>query len=213
MSTIRIDIVDDHKMVLAGLKNILQGFPNIVVGNLYDNGTELIKGLKIKQPDVLLMDIQMPDVSGEELAPLINKAYPDIRILIMTGFDTTYYAKSMMEKGATGYLLKNAAEATLKEAIETVSKGAQFIDPSIKDKLLQELLQSSHIDKAIPTLTRREKEILGLIMQEQTGQQIATALNLSLRTIENQRVNLMQKMGVKNTVGLVKKTIEWKLID
>lgn len=211
--TIKIAIADDHKMILAGLKNILEVFPGMEVTQCYSSGTELILGLQQQQPDVLLLDIQMPDVSGEELAPLITHTYPAIRILVMTGFDTTYYAKSMMEKGARGYLLKNAGEAALKEAIETVHKGGVYIDPAIQHKLVQEALLPQQKALQKPTLTRREKDILQRIMQEQTSQEIATALHLSLRTVENQRVNLMQKLEVKNAVGLVKKTIEWRLLE
>lgn len=212
MKKITIDIADDHKMVLAGLKNILQAFPNMQVKNTYGCGIDLMKGLKKTQPDVLLLDIQMPDVSGEELAPLINKTYPDVRILVITGFDTTYYTKTMFQKGALGYLLKNTNEIILKQAIETVFKGERFLDPTMRDKLVQDVFEVEK-NTTTPTLTRREKEILKLIMQEQTSQQIADKLHLSLRTVENQRVNLMQKLEVKNAVGLVKKTIEWKLLD
>lgn len=213
MRKINIAIADDHKMVMAGIKNILSLFDNMEVTACYENGTELLKGLQQQRPDVLLMDIMMPDVSGEELAPLITHTYPTIKILVMTGFDTTYYAKSMMSKGAMGYLLKNAGEASLKEAIETVYKGKVYIDRRIQKLLAEEALLPAVKVTEKPKLTRREKEILKLIMQEQTSQEIASLLSLSLRTIENQRVNLMQKLDVKNAVGLAKKAIEWKLVD
>jgi DNA-binding NarL/FixJ family response regulator len=208
-----VDIVDDHKMVLSGLKNILLSFDNIEVQHMYTGAIALLEGLKESQPDVLLLDIQMPDGNGEELISLIRKSYPLIKILVITGFDTTYYAKSMLEKGASGYLLKNTEETSLWQAIETVYEGGQYIDQAIQQKLLREVLSNQKELGQIPPLTRREKDILRLIMQEETSREIALKLNLSMRTVENQRVNLMQKLDVKNTVGLVKKTIEWKLLD
>ncbi len=213
MKKINIDIADDHKMVLSGLQNILKAFPNMKVTHLYSCGMDLLKGLQQSQPDVLLLDIQMPDISGEELAPIILKSYPKIRILVTTGFDTTYHTKSMMEKGVLGYILKNANESLLKEAIEIVYRGDKFIDPYMKDKLVEESIFSGSDTSAPPSLTRREKEILKLVMEEKTSQEIADTLRLSLRTIENQRVNLMQKLEVKNAVGLAKRTIEWKLLE
>lgn len=213
MGIIKVDIADDHKVVLAGIVNLLNTFPNITANNLYENGMQLLKGLAKSQPDVLLLDIQMPDVSGEELTPLIIKKYPNVSILVMTGFDTTTHAKKLLNKGALGYLLKNTNENMLKEAIETVYRKQPFIDPIIKEKLAEETLLPQRTLREKPSLTRREKDIVRLIMQEKTSQEIATELNLSLRTVENQRVNLTQKLDVKNVVGLVKKVIEWELLE
>lgn len=213
MQVITVDIADDHKMVLNGIENMLSAYSNIRVGHMYHNGRSLLAGLKAKRPDVLLLDIQMPDVGGEELTALIARAYPEIAILAITGFDHISYVRKMLEKGALGYILKNTDEVILKLAIETVYRRQQFVDPSLRERLIQDMIQHKKLEAQKPILTKREKEILKLIVNEHTSQQIADTLSLSIRTIENQRVNLMQKLKVKNTAGLVKVAFEYKLVE
>jgi DNA-binding NarL/FixJ family response regulator len=213
MTTINIAIADDHKVVINGLQNMLQAFPHIRVMGVYNDGKSLLQGLAKEQPDVLLLDIQMPDASGDELAAIISASHPQVRILVMTGFSTSYYIRNMLEKGASGYLLKNTDEYILVQAIEAVNKGEQFIDPSLRQQFIQDLMESRKLEHARPSLTRREKEILSLILEEYTSQEIADKLSLSLRTVENQRVSLLQKLQVKNTAGLVKMAIEMKLLE
>ncbi len=213
MTVIQVAIADDHKVVITGLQNMLQAFSHINVSEVYYDGKSLLQGLKKQQPDVLLLDIQMPDSSGDELAAIIRTSYPNVRILVMTGFSTSYYIRNMLEKGAAGYLLKNTDEYILVQAIEAVHKGEQFIDPSLRQQFIQDLMESRKLEHTRPSLTRREKEILALILEEYTSQEIADKLTLSLRTVENQRVSLLQKLQVKNTAGLVKAAIEMKLLD
>jgi DNA-binding NarL/FixJ family response regulator len=210
---IKIVIVDDHNVVVSGLQNMLRDHAHIQVISTYNSGSELLEGLKKQQPDVLLLDIQLPDITGDELTSTVTAQYPDIGILIMTGFDTTYHVKNLLQKGAQGYLLKNTAEATLIEAIEAVAAGSQFIDPSLREQLLQDLLKNKKQVSGKPVLSRREKDVLTLIMEEYTSQEIADKLFLSLRTVENYRINLLQKLHVKNTAGLVKVAIQMGLLE
>src|SRR5690606_4812460 len=127
----------------------------------------------------------LPDITGDELTGIITTTYPDVQILIMTGFDTTYHVKNLLQKGARGYLLKNTAESTLIQAIETVAVGDQFIDPSLREQLLKDLLKGKKQVAGRPVLSRREKDVLTLIVEEHTSQEIADKLFLSLRTVEN----------------------------
>lgn len=210
---INVAIVDDHSVVINGLQHMLQHFDTINIVGVYENGKSLLEGLKTIKPDVLLLDIQLPDINGNDLTVIIKKEYPSIRILAMTGFDMTYYVKTIMHKGATGYLLKNTTEKILVEAIETLYAGEQYIDPSLREQLLQDLLNNRKSTVQNPTLTRREKDVLKLIVEENTNQEIAKKLFLSLRTIEHYRTNLMQKLDVKNTAGLVKIAIQMGLMN
>jgi len=208
--TITVDIVDDHKMVIGGLRDMLESLPGIAVGNTYMHGSSLLKGLQKTRPDILMLDIEMPDVRGDELAALISRAYPEMKIIAITGYNTTDYTRLMLDAGVSGYLLKNTDEHKLLLAIETVYKGGQYIEPSLRDKLNNEMYGPStfttlHVK---PALTRREKDILRFILEEMTSQEIAAKLGLSLRTIENHRVSLMQKLDAKNMAGIVKRAFQ-----
>lgn len=211
---ITVDIVDDHKMVIGGLKDMLRTIPNIIVGNTYENGRTLLPGLQLSQPDILLLDIQMPDVRGDELAALLTKSYPSVKIIAVTGYNTTDYARLMLDCGVAGYLLKNTDEHKLRLAIETVYKGGQFIEPYIKDKMVNEAYGNAPLEpsRVKLSLTRREKDMLKMIMDELTSQQMAAKMGLSLRTIENHRVSLMQKLDAKNMAGIVKKAFQLGLV-
>lgn len=214
---IRIAIVDDHPMVISGLKNMLEPFPHIHITADYTNGTDLMEGLKTNLPDVLLLDILMPGMEGAEVAKAVKSLYPGIHILAITSLNAPAHIKSMMRSGCTGYLLKNTDQQVLVEAIETVFKGVEFIEPALKEQLLQSMLNykakaGGSVAPSLPLLTRREKEILQLILQEYSNPEIAEKLFISIRTVENHRFNLQQKLNVKNTVGLMKVAIQMGLV-
>jgi len=210
---INVAIVDDHPMVLAGLQQLLDSFGYINVCDTYDCGGDLLIGLKKRQPDVLILDIQLPDQNGDELTQVIAKDYPHIHILAISSADAPMLIKNMLKAGCLGYLLKNADRETLIEAIETVNKGKQYVGPQLKEILFQDMIDTRKITNAKPLLTRREKEILQLIAKELTSHDIADKLFLSLRTIENHRKSLLRKFDVKNMVGLVKKSIELGMLE
>ncbi len=210
---INVAIVDDHSVLISGLENMLQKFPDIEVTDVYDCGAALMEGLKKRQPDVLLLDIQLPDISGDELAGMISRKYAHVAILAMTGFDTSYHIQSMLKKGALGYLLKNTNPATLAQAIQTVYKQERFVDPSLRQQLIDDMILNKKQDFTEIILTRREKEILKLITSEYTSQEIAKKLLISVNTVENQRASLLQKLHVKNTAGLVKVAIQMGIVN
>jgi len=214
---INITIVDDHPMVISGLKNMLGPFEHIQVISSFPDGEALLEGLKIKQPDVLLLDILMPGMAGAEVAEIICRTYPDIKILAITSLNAPVHIKTMMRRGCKGYLLKNTDQEVLVKAIESVCRDEIFIEPELKELMLQNMLNFKAKEAPapkgkMPALTRREKEVLQLIVQEYSNQEISEKLFLSVRTIENHRFNLQQKLEVKNTVGLVKIAIQMGLV-
>lgn len=205
---INVAIVDDQVIILNGLQKILADAKHINVTAVYNNGDQLLEALEKSRPDVLLLDIQMPGKSGIELAGLISKKYPTVKMIALTNVDVLAQMKQMLQKGCLGYLLKDVSPEILVKAIETVNEGEQFLHEEFKNQLLKSL--SGHDTKQL--VTRREKEILKLIVEENTNQDIAGKLFLSLRTVENHRNNLLQKLNVKNTAGLVKVAIQEGLI-
>lgn len=214
-TTIKVAITDDHHMVIEGLRNVLKAFGHIQVIATYTRAHALLKGLEAEVPDVLLLDLQLPDQPGYEIVKTLISKYPQMRVLILSGIESDYYIQDMIRQGCSGYLLKSTADKNLlASAIQKVYEGEVFLDPSIKEALLLKMLKGKKMKESIqPKITEREKEVLQLIVQEFDNQEIANKLFISLRTVENHRYNLLQKLDVKNTVGLVKIAMKMGLLD
>ncbi len=203
---IKLAITDDHPLVIDGLLNALSDVPDIVITGTYNNGASLLSGLQEILPDVLLLDLQLPDKKGTELVPILLQQYPNLHILILSGIESSPYIREMMQKGCKGYLLKsNTDKVVLTNAIREVYNGGIYLEASLKEQLLHEMLiVKRKMDKLSPRITRREREVLNLIMKELTNQEIADKLFISLRTVETHRYNLLQKLNAKNTAGLLR---------
>lgn len=210
---IKVAIIDDQYIVLNGVQQMLQDHDEISLRGIYQNKEELMAGLFADVPDVLLLDIRMPDATGDSIAQYLIRHFPRIKLLALTNFDTLHYVKKMLRSGVSGYLLKNTDRATLVAAIRTVYSGVQYLEPSIQAQLLNEFTQRKPgAADRIPALTKREREVLSLIVKQYSSQEIADQLYLSLRTVENHRYNLFQKLDVKNVAGLVTKSYEMGLL-
>lgn len=207
---IRIAITDDHLMVINGLQKMLEGSPVDIIAT-YANGHELLQGLEQAQPDVLLLDIQMPGLSGEKLMPELLERYPSLRVLVITGFEDAYYMKNMFQLGALGYILKSSDKQTVLDAIKVVYNYEQYIDPTIREQSTGAIRTTMpHIRKI--HLTAREQEVLQMTAEGYSHSEIAEKLLLSKRTIENYRMSLLLKLDVKNVAMLIKKAIALRLI-
>ncbi|QHS62555.1 response regulator [Chitinophaga agri] len=209
---IKLAIADDHPIVANGICNILRDAAHVEVTDIYPNGNALLKGLKERQPDVLLLDMHLPDLSGPELAASIIKSYPQVRILVLSSTDILFLVKKMLKLGCMGYLLKDSDDTTIIQAIETVQKGGQYLSPALNQMLIDDMFRNKKSEKKNTALTRREKEVLELIIDEHTNQEIADKLFLSLHTVENHRISLLHKLEVKNTAGLVKVALQTGLV-
>ena len=210
---IKIAIADDHPLVINGLKLILANSKKMQLTGSYNNGVQLLSGLKESTPDVLILDIHMPGQQGDELAEVITKQYPEIKILALTNEDSVYHIKNMLRKGVHGYILKTTSEDILLDAILKVYKGEQYLETALKEKLLKDTLEAKKQMSAGPVLSDREKEVLRYIAQDMTSQQIADKIFVSKRTIDYYRLSMLTKLGVKNVGALVKKGIQLGLID
>lgn len=205
---IRVVITDDQQIILNGLQKIIAEAGDIQLSGTYTNGDDLLEALNESQPDVLLLDIYMPGKNGIEVAGIVSKQFPSVKIIALTNVDIIPQVKKMLQNGASGYLLKDAAPEIIIEAIRKVAEGEKYIYADLQKQIMNNLFEpkTSHV------VTRREKEILQLIVDEHTNQEIADKLFLSLRTVENHRNNLLQKLGVKNTAGLVKAAISQGIV-
>jgi len=192
---------------------MLNTFDRLEVVYTTQNGHSLLEYFKSDTPDVLLMDIQMPDINGIDLCKQISRQHPSIKVIAFTSFDDSNYVKQIFRSGAKGYLLKNSDKQTIVKAVETVMQDEEYMDETIKKILLQESITGQRRSLFEVPLTKREKEILKLIADGLSSQEIADKLFISLRTVETHRLNLNQKLDVKNTAGLVKEALKRGLID
>lgn len=211
---IRVFIADDHQVLLDGLKTLLSNLEDIEVVGSGNNGLDLLDFLKNEVADVILMDINMPRMNGIDACKIVHKDYPDAKILALSMHDKASFIQQMLKNGASGYILKNTGQEELIRAIRSVHQGEQYLGRTVSKTLMDSVLkQLKKKNKYIPELTRREKEILGLIAQEFTTQEISKHLHISLNTVETHRKNLLSKFGARNSVGLVRAAMERGLIE
>jgi DNA-binding NarL/FixJ family response regulator len=191
-------IVDDHYMVIEGIRSLLKNDKSIEWIGHATNAVSCMAFLKGQQPDVILMDISMPDKSGIDLCKEVKEKYPAISILGLSTFNQQSFIQKMVDNGALGYLLKNASAEELLEAIEAAGKGQKYFGGEVIEtlKLSQKIVA--------PILTRREKEVLQLIVDGMTNNEIAEKLFVSVTTINSHRKNLLTKLEAKNTAALVR---------
>jgi len=209
----RIAITDDHPMIIQGISNMLSNYDHITVTGTYMDGTELLAGLERETPDVLLLDIQLPGQTGDELVPVLARQYPDMKIIILTNFNSVVYANNLLRLGVAGYLLKTSREHTIMEAIGAVHEDTPFIDPALREKIghLKQRDKSALFSRV--TLTAREKEILKLIINGYTNQEIVSTLFLSINTVKNYRKSIFLKLDVRNMAELTKKVLTMGLAE
>ena len=202
----KVFIVDDHYMVIEGIRSILQNEKNIEWTGHAMNAESCLAFLQRNQPDIILMDINLPDKSGIELCKEVKEKYPSVFIIGLSTFNQKSFIEKMMENGASGYVLKNATQEELMEAITVVLNGKTFLSFDAS-QTLRKAKNSSVV------LTRREIEVLELIAEGMTNNEIANKLFVSSTTIDTHRKNLLTKFGVKNTAILIRMAIQMHLID
>ena len=207
---IRVLIADDHQLLAEGLAQNLSSVSHIAVVGMVSNGREVLAFVNDHDVDVVLMDIDMPVLNGFEATEKITKSGLATKVIALSMHVNTNYAKKMLKLGAEGYLLKDARLETIVEAIETVQAGDKFLDSAIAKRMI--LSNPKETQGWIPSLTEREREILKLIAEEKTNQEIANELFISLSTVEFHRKNLLNKFNAKNSIGLVHAALRFDLI-
>ena len=204
---IKVFIIDDHQVIIEGIRSLLEGEDSIEWMGSTKLPDELMAILSRKLPDVLLMDINLPQKSGLELCKEVKEKYPSVNINGLSTSDQASIIRKMIENGASGYLLKDASKQEIITALHTVNAGNDYTSFSVA-----EVLKNKMPDSALPLLTKREKEILELIAEGLTNQEIACQLYLNVTTIDSHRKNMLTKFNVKNTAALVKLAVTQNLI-
>ena len=203
---IKIFIVDDHYMVIEGIHALLQDEKTIEFMGHATNAASCLAFLQQHQPDILLLDINLPDKSGIELCSEIRETFPSVFIIGLSTYNQKSFIEKMMDNGASGYVLKNATREELVEGITTVYAGKTFLSFEAGQTLRK-------ITDTAVILTRRETEILELIAQGMTNNEIASKLFVSSTTVDTHRKNLLSKFGVKNTASLIRAAVQMQIIN
>lgn len=202
-------IVDDQSIILDGIEAILSGMAGLEVVGRCPNGREAMQMARELGPDLVLMDVNMPDMDGIEATRRVLKVSPDSRVLMLSMYGHREFVLEVMDAGASGYLLKNAGKDELRLAIEQVLKGGKYLSPPLKQLLEQgDQYRDRSGDLNYTPLSKWEMEVVKLIVREHTNQEIAENLFISVDTVETHRRNIMHKLDVRNTAGLVKYAVE-----
>ena len=214
MSKIRLLLVDDHEIVRAGLRMLFMAEQDMQIVGEVSSAEEALQAMRRHAPDVVLMDVAMPGMSGIEATRRIKEAKPDVAVLALTMHEDEQYFFEMLNAGASGYIPKRAAPDDLVSAIWVVSQGNVFLYPTLAKLLVKDFLQRSEsgTERKVDELTPREREVLTYIAEGYTNRQIAEALVISHKTVDRHRENIMRKLSLHSRVELVKYAIEKGLI-
>lgn len=214
-SKIRILIADDHTLLRNGICALLADQQDMMVVGEASDGREAVRLAGTLKPNVVLMDIAMPLLNGLEATRQIKREYPEISVLVLTMYDHEEYFREMLEAGASGYIIKRAAATELVAAIHSVYNGEAVLSPAITRLLLEDYLShDAHSEVGDPNaLSSREREVLQLIAEGRTSREIADILNLSVKTVQSHRTNLMQKLDLHDRGDLIKYAIQKKIIE
>jgi DNA-binding NarL/FixJ family response regulator len=211
---IRIVIADDHQIFVDGLKALLGEEKDIQIVGEASNGQQVLAILADTPADMVLMDINMPGLDGLAATRKIHEQYPNVQVLALSMHDSSQYISDMMQAGASGYILKNTGKAELVEAIQSIHAGSPYYSPGVTATIMQSLRVSRRDDsKSTIELSKREIEVIKLIAEELTTQEIAEKLFISQHTVETHRKNLLSKLNVRNTAGLVKYALQKGLVS
>lgn len=215
MEKIRVVLADDHFVVRNGIRTLIDGSEIEIIGEA-NNGVEAVETVKKLSPDVILMDISMPQMNGLDATEIISKQYKNSKSLILSMYDNEEYILSAVEVGALGYLLKDAPREEILNAIRTVARGEKYFNSSVSNIIINGYLKvkkSGGSETAnLVKLSKKEMIILKQIVEGLNSRQIADKLELSIRTVDNHRANMMKKLSVKNAAELVKLAIERKIL-
>lgn len=220
MEPIKVILADDHILVRDGIKYLIENEKNIIVIDEASDGKEALEVVKKNKPDLLIVDIRMPEMTGIEVVRQLKKDYPEVKTLVLSMHHSREYVIQSIQAGADGYLLKGSSKDEFVKAVRTIAAGGKYFTGDISEILIsnfvpkepKDRLQEESSEEALEMLTKREKQILELILEGKNNKEIGEHLDISKRTAEVHRFNLMKKLKVKNQVELTHKLRELNLI-
>jgi DNA-binding NarL/FixJ family response regulator len=212
MKPIRVLIADDHALVRAGIRALVEKIEGVVVVGEAGRGSEALELVKELKPNLMLLDITMPDGGGFVVLDQVTKSFPEVRVIVLTVHDAGEYAIRALREGAAGFLPKSAASIELEQAIQTVIRGEPYISPETSRKTLLDYSKGTKRD-LLATLSPRQQEVLRLIAEGRTTKKIAQLLEISVKTVETHRAQLMERLDIHDVAGLVRYAIIVGLIE
>ncbi|HEY7187713.1 MAG TPA: response regulator transcription factor [Vicinamibacterales bacterium] len=215
MGQIRVLLADDHGLLRKGVRSVVAQDPSIVVVGEASEGAEAVRLAEELSPDVVIIDIAMPGLNGLDAAALIARRERRVGVIVLTMYSDEEYLVRAVSAGVRGYLLKDSAEPDLIRAVNAVAAGNTFFSPAIADMLFEDYvlrLQRREVQDSYDVLTDREKQVLQLLAEGRTNKEVATSLSLGLSTVETHRMNLMKKLGLRNTAEIVLYAVRKKIL-
>ena len=214
ITRIRVLLVDDHKLVRAGIRSLLERLPDVEVIAEASDGREAIRIVEKREPQIVLMDLAMPELNGIEATLHLTLTFPEVRVIILSIYADQEHVYQSLRAGAAGYLLKGAATDELEFAIRSVARGETYLSPPVSKPVIMEYIRRTNI--VLPSrerLSPRQTQILKLIAEGKTTKQVALELAISVKTVETHRAALMTRIGIHDVAGLVRYAIKLGLID
>lgn len=213
MSEVRVFLIDDHNLVRSGIRRILETQPGVCVIGEAGSGREALEKLAEARADVLVLDLKMEGLDGIEVLRASKKAQPGLKVIVLTMHADREYVIRAMEEGASGYLLKDSAVQDLVAAIEAVGSGRVYFSPAIQQQLADRVREDGKGSDALRSLTERERDVLRLLCAGSSSKEIAEALDISVRTVDTHRANLMRKLGLRSVALLTQFAIREGVVD
>jgi DNA-binding NarL/FixJ family response regulator len=210
--SIRVLIADDHGVVAEGLKHLVEAQADMEVIGCVADGREAVQAARDTQPDVVVMDLSMPELNGADAARAILAREPKCRIIVLSMYSQREYVRRALKAGAAGYVVKGSAAKELVEAIRAVHAGQRYLSPRVADVVLEDYTDEKREDP-LSRLSAREREVLQLLAEGKTGAEIAQRLSLSQKTVETYRARLVEKLGIRDLAGLVRFAIQKGLVS
>lgn len=214
MSPVRVVLAEDHTLMRAGVRALLQQLDDVEVVGEADNGRDALRIVETQQPDVVLLDVTLPELNGLEVAARTHTVHPRIRVIMLSMHTDAAYVRRALQAGAAGYLIKGADVPELGLALRAVMRGDTYLSPGISQDLVEEYLRGDQpASSPLEALTPRQREILQLIAEGRSTKEIAQRLNISVKTVESHRAELMDRVNIRDVAGLVRYAIRIGLIS
>jgi DNA-binding NarL/FixJ family response regulator len=211
---ISILLADDHTLVRAGIRALIEQLPTVKVVGEAKDGREALRLVKERKPDLILMDVAMPGLNGLEATARVSKEFPDVRVIILSMYANEEYVREAINAGAAGYLVKRSAATELERAITAVARGEKYFSPLVSAHVNRDRDGRLSVDRAfIERLTPRQREILQLVAERHSTKDIAGILSISIKTVETHRAQLMERLDIHDVPGLVRFAIRAGLVS